>query len=545
MEVAKPSSIEDAAVFVSTGEDSSPARSRVVTEVYSLSDGDDDSADDIAELGVRPSGARVTSPRSRLSYMFERNDLLNDGLASFARVFTHNMTARGSAAEKKRRSRSSVLLRDESEEVVLDLATENARLRQQLRELHAQVQSPFFPRNIELRQSCSSMTGLVSPGLSQTDASTTASSTATAGPGDPPTCNASAASGDVGSAAGGEATQGEVANGAAGTRESDSDTIIALAAALSPRSVQSEKRVSGSQRRSSSQRDSRLDSPNMVAHQLQAQRLQLKTEKERRRQLEIECQELRRQLRKTERKVALLSKELDDAVPGRSAAVVGAASSSSAFKAAASGGTSAWGRAISAVAGKKEKEYYVDIRPVADIAVGTKGIGYRLSKEMGDVDTSRQAAWGSIVKGVDTGDGWLKVGSHYLPMRLRGKQVLVVQHKGNLLSNLNYAVSGFLDGIGLSSEVEVEKSVTGRSDVFDCDEDTALCWDSRHLSENLELSEDGLTVGFAAEHKSALLAYAVTAQSPTAADGFSFSVRVVKVRSGEQDGLAIGFTSIP
>jgi hypothetical protein len=52
-----------------------------------------------------------------------------------------------------------------------------------------------------------------------------------------------------------------------------------------------------------------------------------------------------------------------------------------------------------------------------------QGLGYRASK-----DTSGEilacAAWGSIVTGVDQGDGWLKVGAKYLPMMMNSYPVL-------------------------------------------------------------------------------------------------------------------------
>ena len=54
----------------------------------------------------------------------------------------------------------------------------------------------------------------------------------------------------------------------------------------------------------------------------------------------------------------------------------------------------------------------------------TDGIIYRRSKDLGDKDDSRLAEWGSYVSGVDEGDGWFRVGSLYLPVKLRGVPVL-------------------------------------------------------------------------------------------------------------------------
>merc|ERR1719150_2206132 len=54
-------------------------------------------------------------------------------------------------------------------------------------------------------------------------------------------------------------------------------------------------------------------------------------------------------------------------------------------------------------------------------------IAYRYSKNMEDKDESRIAAYGSVVHGVDQGDGWLQVGDRYLPMVIRGVKVLILQ----------------------------------------------------------------------------------------------------------------------
>ncbi|CAK0853637.1 unnamed protein product [Prorocentrum cordatum] len=53
----------------------------------------------------------------------------------------------------------------------------------------------------------------------------------------------------------------------------------------------------------------------------------------------------------------------------------------------------------------------------------TDGIAYRLSKQE-EHRTNEKAAWGTVVLGVDQGDGWLLVGSRYLPFHLKGATVL-------------------------------------------------------------------------------------------------------------------------
>jgi len=58
----------------------------------------------------------------------------------------------------------------------------------------------------------------------------------------------------------------------------------------------------------------------------------------------------------------------------------------------------------------------------------TVGLSYRHSKDLTDkADDKPCATWGSIVFGSRTGDDWLKVGAHYLPMMLQGKPVLTTK----------------------------------------------------------------------------------------------------------------------
>jgi len=62
------------------------------------------------------------------------------------------------------------------------------------------------------------------------------------------------------------------------------------------------------------------------------------------------------------------------------------------------------------------------------------GLGYRRSKDLSDRSPDdSMAAWGTVVRGIDDGSGWLRVGSKYLPMSLGGCRVL--QPKGGKGSN--------------------------------------------------------------------------------------------------------------
>lgn len=55
------------------------------------------------------------------------------------------------------------------------------------------------------------------------------------------------------------------------------------------------------------------------------------------------------------------------------------------------------------------------------------GIGYRLSYNLNDVHSQQVAPWGSLVNGLETGDGWLDVGELHLPMFLNGVRVLAAR----------------------------------------------------------------------------------------------------------------------
>jgi hypothetical protein len=70
------------------------------------------------------------------------------------------------------------------------------------------------------------------------------------------------------------------------------------------------------------------------------------------------------------------------------------------------------------------KPYLVDN---STLQATTKGLGYRLSKQLNDKDGDEHAEWGTVVTGTDQGQGWLKVGPRYLPFSLGGKSVLISQ----------------------------------------------------------------------------------------------------------------------
>eukprot|EP00747_Dinoflagellata_sp_TGD_P032368 gnl/TRDRNA2_/TRDRNA2_135937_c3_seq1.p1 gnl/TRDRNA2_/TRDRNA2_135937_c3~~gnl/TRDRNA2_/TRDRNA2_135937_c3_seq1.p1 ORF type:complete len:499 (+),score=119.76 gnl/TRDRNA2_/TRDRNA2_135937_c3_seq1:185-1498(+) len=76
-----------------------------------------------------------------------------------------------------------------------------------------------------------------------------------------------------------------------------------------------------------------------------------------------------------------------------------------------------------------QRNFLVDNRWLESKA---KGLGYRFEKELDKKDTACSATWGSIIRGTDEGDGWVKVtldkfGERYLPMTIQGKSVLTPQ----------------------------------------------------------------------------------------------------------------------
>mmetsp|Transcript_105471 Transcript_105471/g.264091 ORF Transcript_105471/g.264091 Transcript_105471/m.264091 type:complete len:487 (+) Transcript_105471:151-1611(+) len=57
----------------------------------------------------------------------------------------------------------------------------------------------------------------------------------------------------------------------------------------------------------------------------------------------------------------------------------------------------------------------------------TKGLSFRLSKELQSKDGNNLVVWGTLVRGTDEGDGWVKVGDRYLPQHVGGVSVLSIQ----------------------------------------------------------------------------------------------------------------------
>lgn len=52
------------------------------------------------------------------------------------------------------------------------------------------------------------------------------------------------------------------------------------------------------------------------------------------------------------------------------------------------------------------------------------GVAYRFSKSLVDKVKEAPAKWNDVVEGIDEGDGWLKVGHYYLPMKYDGIPVI-------------------------------------------------------------------------------------------------------------------------
>eukprot|EP00930_Biecheleria_cincta_P028930 TRINITY_DN20133_c0_g1_i2.p1 TRINITY_DN20133_c0_g1~~TRINITY_DN20133_c0_g1_i2.p1 ORF type:complete len:1123 (-),score=191.55 TRINITY_DN20133_c0_g1_i2:15-3383(-) len=70
----------------------------------------------------------------------------------------------------------------------------------------------------------------------------------------------------------------------------------------------------------------------------------------------------------------------------------------------------------------EECSWYCDNQ---QLRANTDGIGYRYSKDLDDKVAEKTARWGSVVRGIDCGDGWVKVNGMFLPLALNGKQVLL------------------------------------------------------------------------------------------------------------------------
>lgn len=87
-----------------------------------------------------------------------------------------------------------------------------------------------------------------------------------------------------------------------------------------------------------------------------------------------------------------------------------------------------------------EAEYVIDNR---FLRATTAGLAYRNRKQLDDWDMNvTPPTWGSTVKGLDCGDGWLRVGEHYLPTHVNGLQVLTLKQYFINNAELQAATSG-------------------------------------------------------------------------------------------------------
>lgn len=116
-----------------------------------------------------------------------------------------------------------------------------------------------------------------------------------------------------------------------------------------------------------------------------------------------------------------------------------------------------------------EAEYKVDN---SVLQAHTKGMRFRKSKLNLDMQPDQPIIpWGKTVRGIDEGDGWLRVGEFFLPMKIEGHRVLfLVQQKRELTeeeciakarmrfegtSRLQESCTGVAQHFGLSKEVQL------------------------------------------------------------------------------------------
>mmetsp|Transcript_78579 Transcript_78579/g.199980 ORF Transcript_78579/g.199980 Transcript_78579/m.199980 type:complete len:504 (-) Transcript_78579:91-1602(-) len=89
----------------------------------------------------------------------------------------------------------------------------------------------------------------------------------------------------------------------------------------------------------------------------------------------------------------------------------------------------------------------------------TKGLTYRISKDLTTKDGSNIALWGSVVRGVDEGDGWVKIGDRYLPKEVQGLPVLTSQETGPRQRNSAGDRSGHSDRRRVSLDSRTNNAV--------------------------------------------------------------------------------------
>lgn len=104
-----------------------------------------------------------------------------------------------------------------------------------------------------------------------------------------------------------------------------------------------------------------------------------------------------------------------------------------------------------------ERQYLVDN---SELQHRGEGVRYRLSKDLKDQDPLPAAAWGSVVVGVDEGDGWLRVGTRFLPMRVKDTRVITLQASGPKAASRPDAKARVAT-LGYNSDEEDEESSEG------------------------------------------------------------------------------------
>eukprot|EP00929_Paragymnodinium_shiwhaense_P054120 TRINITY_DN27121_c0_g1_i1.p1 TRINITY_DN27121_c0_g1~~TRINITY_DN27121_c0_g1_i1.p1 ORF type:complete len:475 (+),score=137.26 TRINITY_DN27121_c0_g1_i1:73-1497(+) len=289
---AKLAEVDSAAMLRSTtsggrGDDESPVagRPRTKTEMFTMDEDDEelDQDTDLPEPSMFREVATGGRRRSRLSFMFEHCESMNGRLSTLARDVTDQLQpASPSNSLGRTGERGSTLLqfRQESEEMLLELAAENAALRARVAEL--EKDSKVDPEQL-LVQTTNSVEAAVTaaksgrtpvrPAEKQADKEDSVgktdsgvSRTATVADEDEDGTGPSASVSR-------EAHTGAAAEGAEEEAMEDADRVLPLMSTC---------RVS-------------------LRNQLQAARLQLRKERDWRRELEAEVAELRTRLKKSNR----------------------------------------------------------------------------------------------------------------------------------------------------------------------------------------------------------------------------------------------------
>jgi hypothetical protein len=109
------------------------------------------------------------------------------------------------------------------------------------------------------------------------------------------------------------------------------------------------------------------------------------------------------------------------------------------------------------------------------------------------------------------------------------------------MQDLSSAIGAFFGQLGTA------KPANAPSDMETDEWEEPFCWADDPHGSNVDIDEDGQTASFIGKEKTALHAYVVTEEPPLleADQGYGFEVLIKKVRTGQEDGLAIGFTATP